>query len=136
MRKIGLARNALRADHAGQLRLHWQGQLVDALNHQGAVVTVHDGTLSSHARITEKHTVLVLAAETGQRDDGIGLALPAAAVVNGLSKHFQLRPCTGFDQHRTGGAGIAACFFEFRTQIDEQMLQHVEAGDCRITVQK
>ena len=72
------------------------------------MITVHDGTLPAHARVTEEDPVLVLVGQTGQGDDSVGLPLPAAAVMNGLPDHFKFRAGAGFDQHRARGAGIAA----------------------------
>ena len=115
--EIRLAGDALRTDDTGKLRLHWKCQLIDALDHQCAMVTVHEGTLPAHAWVAEEDTVLILVRQTGQRDHRIGFSLPITSVMDRLPDHLELRTGGGLDQHRAGGTGIEACFLKFRFQI-------------------
>ena len=134
--EIRLAGDALRTDDAGELRLHRERQLIDALDHQCAMVTVQEGTLSSHAWIAEQDTVLILVGQTGQRDHRIGLPLSVTSVMDRLSDHLELRTGGGLDQHRTRGTGIELRLLQLRLQIDEEMLEHLEGSHGRIAMQQ
>ena len=100
------------------------------------MVTVHEGTLPTHAWIAEQDTILILVRQTGQRDHCIGLPLPVTSVMDRLPDHLELRTGGGLDQHRTRGTGIELRLLQLRLQIDEEMLEHLKGSHGRIAMQQ